>query len=358
MTEQVQINNKVVNIEPFRDEWIFALMRKGLIAKLNVGYWKGFTRLDYDELGITFDNEEITKFMNEYISLGTIQLLPAHVTKEIDGALKRVKTLLRQYSYHTVWGRFIPWTALNDWEKEFKTCQDEFKVLVETFGEKYEEIVSDVASEYKKLAKDSWKRLYPSDLADPTDAFITNFVNKVICKIPPKEEIIAQFRFDVVYSIILMPSIVENNIEKAKDIQRNSEKRDFEIELEKRLKAKVAEQYLQERKKYIDGFLQTTVGALRKNVVKMCDEILSSLATKQKLTASTAKKTRLLIDKVKHLNFYDDKEIASLLKEVEFELDKFKGEISIDTITQKLEEITKVATKDFDYNPAIDYLEP
>jgi hypothetical protein len=161
-----------------------------------------------------------------------------------------------------------------------------------------------------------------------------------------------------------MPSVVEQNLEKAKEVKRESDKKDFELQLEKQLKERLAEQYVKERHQYIDGFLDSTVKAMRSKVAELCDSVLRSMGRanlKKKLSPSHKNKLRDMIKKVGYLNFYDDKEITKLLSELELEIDKFKDEDNPDVVAAKLEEIIKMATQELDVasiNPAIGYLEP
>ena len=345
MTEEIKIDNKIPNIpdiEQLREKWAFALMKKGLLVRLEISSWEGIASLDFEELGIQFDSQDVSEFAKEYIRLGRLKLLPAKIIKEISAVIQKARQTLKQYSFNTVWGRFVPWTALETWEKENKVDYDEFVEMVKSFGNKYNEIIADVGVEYRKLARDSWHRLYPNDKAGPTEAFVTNFVNKIIEKIPSKEKILSYFLYNVSYSAILMPSIIEDDSDKTD----NSDKKDFGLQLDKQLKKRLVEQYVRERKLYIDGFLDSTVNSVRQYVVKTCSKILVSVS-KAKLTDKNKARIREMTKNVKCLNFYGDKEIDLLLGDLETEIDKFKGEIKLDNVIQKLEEIIKVASVEF-----------
>lgn len=364
MSDEIQIDDKTIQIEQFRDEWVFALMKKGLLVKLTISCWKGISNLDFDALGIKFNDENVADFMQKYVKLGSHKMLPPDIIREITKVSQKGRRVLEEHSFNTVWGKFVPWTAFEEWEKENEVAKENFVEMVRNLGNRYDEIVARVKVDYQQMAKDSWGRLYPDDEGGPTEAFVTNFVNKIVEKIPEREELLTRFKYDTSYSVILMPSIVEENIEKGKEIQRESEQKDFELELEKSLKERLAEQYVQERQRYIDGFLESTVQTMRKYVAELCDSVLQSmgkLKIRKSLTGNHKKKIKKMILKVRNLNFYDDQEVSSLLNELETEVDKFKGEDDPETVIQKLEEIVKVGTEDFvptNFNPAIGYLEP
>ena len=67
-----------------------------------------------------------------------------------------------------------------------------------------------------------------------------------------------------------------------------------------------------------------------------------------------------MIAKVRTLNFYDDVQIDTLLKDLETEVEKFKGDRNKDVIVCKLNRIVEVSADEFtppDFNPSISYLE-
>jgi hypothetical protein len=78
------------------------------------------------------------------------------------------------------------------------------------------------------------------------------------------------------------------------------------------------------------------------------------------LTSHDVKKIREMMRKVKLLNFYDDGDVTKLLKDLDGEIDKFRGEVDGGAVTAKLREIVEIGTREFiptDFNPAISYLE-
>jgi len=364
MTEDIQLNDRTIKVEEFREAWSFALMKRGLLVKLSIAAWSGKSTLKFEDLGIRFADADILKFMKKYVHLGTYKLFPPLVFSEIKAVIHRAKKNLDDHSFDTVWGKFVPWTALEMWERENKIIHDDFLQMVRNIGNEYDEIIRAVKREYFNMARDTWKRLYPESQDQPTEAFVTNFVNKIVAKIPTREDLLSRFKYETVYSVILMPSVLEGNIEKAKEIKRESENKDFTSRLEKQLKERLAEQYVQERKEYIDGFLNSTVMAMRGYVAELCDSVLQSMgrkALKKKLTDSHKTRLRKMIQKVRYLNFYDDNEISRLLNELETEMDKFKHEEDINLITNKLEEIVKTGADEYmpdNFNPLIGYLEP
>lgn len=359
---QININNKEVHVEQFMSDWALALMSQGVIVRLSISRWRAEARLTPEMLGLRFVDGDGLDFMHDYVRLGKQKLLPPAILKEIETLEGMARNNLAYYSFDTVWGRFVPFTAFDEWERLNKNIRNDFFEQARSLGRQYDVIVASVKEDYKKMAKDVWFRLYP-DKGEPTLSFIDDFVSKIVAKIPSQIDIISTFKYDVTYFIIPMPSFVEENVARAEEIRRQSEMTQFSTDLEKQTKKRISEEYVQRKKELIDGFLESTVVNMRKYVSELCDVVLRSIGKQSSgdIKLSHVNKIKAMIKKVRFLNFYDDKEIDGLIKDLENEIDKIKGELNQDLIVVKLKEIVEVGKKEFtpkNFNPAISVLEP
>ena len=359
----VNIDNRDVDVKTLQDDWALALMSQGVIVKLSISRWRGEVSLSEDMLGIRSVDSDSSAFMSKYINLGKQKLLPPSILSELVTLEQRSRTLLANYSFSTVWGKFVPFTAFEEWERQNNILRGDFKEQAKSIGNNYEKIVAMVRKDYRNLAKDVWYRLYPNDKGQPTESFITDFVSKVVDKIPPSEDIVSSFKYNVTYFIIPMPSFVARDVAESERIQRESEMDSFNNEVEKETKRRISEEYVARKKELIDGFLESTVMTMRKYVGELCDSVLHSISTKSKygkITSKHVNKLREMIKKVRRLNFYDDKEVDSLIIRLENELDKIKGERDNGVIVDKLKEISDTGKKNFvpkRFNPAISVLD-
>jgi len=361
MSPSINIDNKQVDVEQLKNDWALALMSQGVIVKLSVSRWRATAKLTSETLGLRFAGHEGYDFMEEYIRLGQQKLLPSKVLSNIEHSERRARMILESYSFDTVWGRFIPFRAFNEWERENKIVRSEFLENAKEISNQYKEIVILIKEEYKKLAKDVWYRLYPNQ-GDPTVAFISDFVDKIAAQIPSQINIVNSFKYDTTYFIIPMPSFIQENLAKAERIKRQMETEKFNNDLEKETKQKISEEYLRRKKELIDGFLESTVVSMRRYIAELCDAVLSSLqqeGTLGNITPKHTKKLREMVRKVKLLNFYDDNEISKLLSGLEVEICRNKGDLDTNVIVNKLTEIVEISKKEFipaDFN-AISFLE-
>lgn len=362
MPQTVNIDNKEISVEQFKGDWALALMSQGVIVKLSMGRWRATARLTPEILGLKFAGEDGFDFAQKYIDLGTQKLLPPEVLSEIVILEQRARKTIDNYSFDTVWGRFIPFTAFEEWERQNTIIHNDFLQQAVVLGNRYDSIIASVKEEYRKMARDVWIRLYPEDKGGATQSFIEDFVGKIIAKIPSREEVVSSFKYSTTYFIIPMPSFVEDNIAKAKQIKRQEEMSQFESDLEKQTKKRISEEYIKRKKELIDGFLESTVIHMRKYVAELCDAVLVSIGKRgyTKITGSHINRLKDMIKKVKLLNFYNDKEISDLLRDLDNELDKIKGEINQGVVAEKLKEIVDLAKREYtprNFNPSISVLE-
>jgi hypothetical protein len=351
------------NVTALSDNWTLALMRNGIIVGLKISRWRGTTRLTPDTLGIKFTDEDAHAFARKYLSFGHQKLLPPEINREFESIERRARELLNLYSFDTVWGKFVPITAFQSWETQNEELKKEYMDLAKQFGNGFDRIVSTVKSDYKNLAKDVWARLYPDNGGNPTDSFVETFSNNIVSKIPDVMQIMSNFKYETVYSFIPMPSFIEKELDVVRDIQRERDVKDHNARLKVETEERIAAIYVEKKKELIEGFLDSTVNAMRNYVRELCDEVLVSLGktrSKSKIPDSQVKKLKKMIQRVRVLNFYDDKQIDDHFNELEFEIDKFQCDMSKDVVVRKLEEIVEVAKKEInhtDFNPAIGYLE-
>ena len=353
---EYNIDNKV------RDDWALALMTRGLIIKLTVSRWRAQVKLDFNKLGLKFVDQNSMDFMSKYVNLGTHKLLPPEELTYMETIERKARNNLRNYSFDTLWGRFVPMTAFDEWKTNNDKIYEDFKQCALSFINRYDSIIDVVKEDYRNMAKDVWARLYPEDKYGATDSFMSNFVEEVIAKIPSKEEILNTFKYEMVYISIPMPSVIENNIAEAQKIKREAEMEAFKFNIEKETQEKIANEYIKRKEELIGGFLEATVTSMRRYVGELCDSVLTSIRNQSRsehISRHHIRKINTMIDKVKLLNFYGDDEITKLLDELSNEANKFKDQINNGVVLAKLSQIVEVGSKEFipNFNPSISCLE-
>lgn len=335
------------NIREYRDDWALALMEQGVIVKLNIYRWRGTTKLNYEELGISFNDPDSHEFMNKYIQLGYEKLLPPKISNEIKAIESIARTNLATYSFNTLWGKFVPYTSFQEWKVQNDEIKEKYIDISRYMGEHYDEIVSEVKEEYEKMGTDVWQRANNStDL--PPRSFLEHFTSRIISKIPSREEIVLSFKYETIFFSIPLPSLVEEEIIKIEKIMMEREQIVEEHEQKLQSKRMIAEEYRVRKREMIDSFLESTVCCLRQNISELADHIYSTLQKDEKdISITHVKKIKRMISNVKCLNFHNDKEMEDILSELEIEVSKYKGDRDKNIISKKLSNLVDLAKEEY-----------
>jgi len=365
MSHLININGKEITVEQYKTDWVLALMNKGVIVNLSISKWSGTTGLTANDLGLKFIDDKTANMVKKYINLGRQKLFPPEEMAKLNYLCVTSKDVLDNYSFDTVWGKFVPFTAFAEWEQENEIQKRQYLERAKYIDEKYDEIVAQVKESYKQLGRDVWFRLHPESKGEPTAAFIEDFASRVVLKIPSRENLAATYKYDVEYFIIPMPSFMEENIAVAERIKLNTEREKNNAEIEIQTRKRISEEYIKRKSELIDGFLNATVVSMRKYLSDLCTSILNTMGQRKRVNQVTngdLNRLKNMIKKVKLLNFYDDREISDLMNMLEIEVSKanIKGEMKEDRVVDKLKKIVEVAQKEFlppDINPAISLLE-
>jgi len=344
----IEINGEEVPVEQFREDWALALMEQGVLVRLNICRWRGEAKLEYDELGIIFSDQEHTDFMKKYITLGKEKLCPPRVMNRIKNIELRSRNCLKNHSFKTVWGHFVPYHRFLEWKTENDEIKEEFFQLARDIGEEYFDIVSEVKRDYENMARDLWKRCYPEEKKDPPQSFIENFTSNIADKIPSREDIIASFKYSETFFTIPLPSFVQEEINKTEKLVQELEYHTAANQIKIETKRIIENEYREKKKELIDSFLDSTVVYLRGQIGELARNTLVTLKRNEKdLSRHSVKKIRSMISKVRNLNFYSDKEINDILKELEVEVEKYRGERDKEVLEKSLASLARLVEEEY-----------
>ena len=347
------------------DDWALSLMTRGVVVKLKISRWRGYAPLTYEELGWTSSHDETVDFMKKYITLGSERLLPPRVNAELSIIEKKARTNLENFSFNTIWGKFVPYSAFSEWEKENNIIKQEYLEAANQMGLRYDDIISTIKENYKKMANEVWNKIYPVDAGKPSVSFIEGFTGKIIAKIPPMEDIVTSFKYDHLVFSIPLPSFLHQELLKAEKIKNEKEIESITNENKKQMlaiemqtKQRISEEYREKKSVMIDEFLDSTTKALRISVAELCQNIMISINRTEKcnITKAHTDKIKKFVDHIKLLNFQEDHEVEKLLSNLNEEVSKFKGEREKDVIVSYLQKLIDLSKKEFvpDINPIVD----
>jgi hypothetical protein len=211
------------------------------------------------------------------------------------------------------------------------------------------------------MGRDVWYRLYPDDTKDPPSSFLENFTARITDKIPSREKIVSSFKYEAIFLNIPLPSFIQEDIAKAEQIIIDREKAANEAILEMETRRQIAEEYREKKKELVDSFLESTVTFLRHHIAELATHTYQVLQRHEKdVNMTHVKKIKKMISKVRHLNFHNDKEIETILNDLEEEVGKYKGERDKIIIQTKLRELVDLSKEEYmpeGFNPIVDIID-
>ena len=135
------INSISDNTQQLKNDWALSLMDKGVIVKLYISRWRGVAQLDPNQFGLKFNNDSVS-FMKDYIVFGYESLLPSKIKKEIDAIDIKARLTLKEYSFETLWGRFVPFIAFEHWKKENDIIREKYLKIAKSIYDNYDDIIN------------------------------------------------------------------------------------------------------------------------------------------------------------------------------------------------------------------------
>jgi len=326
-------------------QWATPLMEKGVIVKLEVRRWRGTKKISPEEFGIDENDKRWIEF-KEYMFLGTRSLLTRKTNSRINTIENKARKLLKDYSFETIWGHFVPCTLFVEWQDKDKEIQKEFYDLADELEQNFDKITDKVIRDYKSYCKKVWNDGNARGGFRSYEAYEYDFIKKIKNEIITATEFRKSFKYNTIFYFIPMPSEIERDLVETKKVQGQHEILDYEKEMKRRL----AENMNELKRQHLESFLESTVGQIRNSILTIVEDVRNSLRVDvdQQLTKGR-NRTKLLkmIDSVRGLNFYNDEQIQTVLDRLEEDLNKDADVRSERDVEETLKEIEGLASMDF-----------
>lgn len=347
-----------VNIDKFEEinnDWAIPLMEKGVIVKLTINLCKTQAKLDYHELGISFDDTDYADFVKKYVVLGSEKLLPPETISSLQKIMSEAREILAVHSFKTIWGNFVPYTSFMTWYELNEQKKEEFNILSLQIIDKYDEMIEELRRQYYLMAREAWKRNYDSE-SEPNADFSDTFVNNIIAKVPTRESMFNTFKYSTCLLSIPLPSFVEDDLQKTKDLIREGEIKDVEQHAIIMAKQKIAEEYKNKKVELVESFLDSTVRHFRHHIKEMINETYQVLSKKtdKDIAYKKIEKLRKTINKIELLNFFNDEEVNNILVELNLQLNKYNERDTI-AIVDGLKKLVDLDKDEDTFNKIIDF---
>ena len=322
LEEAIDSTSKISNIPKDKlrahtEDWVSALMEKGVIVSLQISRWRASCKIEPQEVGIDLDNPAYINYQEQYLSLGTKKLLPKRILKEISTVESRARKNLDKHSHETVWGHFVPHTTFAEWKVEDDVIRKAFFEKSEEIATNWDELTKEVVEDYQKFLFSNYQdKIKKEDFEDMANSLITEFKRSIISA----EEFVKTFEYDTYFTFIPLPSIVQKDI-------KEKEKLEQEIELQKSesvMQHTILEETMKKKSEHIDEFIQATAGALSSSTERIISEVRIAIGENGEKEVSKRVKNKLLklIKTYRSLDFFQEDRILSDLNNLEIDLNK------------------------------------
>lgn len=302
-----RLGEDATRVQTLKGRFVDRLMRSGVIVDLDIGRWRGFTRLKKEDLGL---NPEAFEKVRHLIEYGNKRLLPKAIANKLASLDTQARANLGRHGFSTAFGTFVPEHAYREWKTRHGELQGEYFKVRDEIVKRYRTIKREMLAEYAGAAKEAWMVMHQNSERVGRLAFIRSYLARIEAAWPIADAIEESFRFDYTLSFIPLTSAV-----------MKEEKRQAKIEAEARMQEEVRAHYMRRKQELVDRFLADVVGQLRTLVFDVCDDVLGAIKRNGKLVSRSAIQLRNLLGKVEQLNFYGDREITRKLNEVRLTLE-------------------------------------
>jgi hypothetical protein len=335
------------------------LMQQGVLIKLTISHCGFAAKLGLDDLGISVADERERQALARTLRLGEKRLLPEEYHTQLGRLESGARRALRIRSFSTELGAFLPRTAYDGWKEENEAYQARYFAFRDELIEKHQELVRQLLAEYEIVARSIYQRLRetrPDLISQQSEtSFLASYCNRVAALIPDPSRIEQSFG----YQVRLRESLAEvQALEVAQEasaagmltpqrLRAEAEQVDWQsTTLERDLRAQAQEQ----KKAMIDSFLTALVGELRTSIYEVMTDVLSTLEKQApgnfsgRSVGRSVMQLKNLVKQIETLNFYGDREIEAMMREVQevIDLDPARRERSLPEIKEKMRAIATV----------------
>jgi hypothetical protein len=303
-----------VGVVGSRAHEIAASIRDGIIAKVEVGFWRARVKNTAQELGLDAALSD-----RLFSGLGVKLLAPKSLIGRLNSLDTQARNLLGRFGFKTAWGRFIPNQNWDRFKSEFTSLQTEFNETIEILAAKVEsgELQDWVRETYAEFAQETWVRGVRdtwvedlgegnmqtfADVDEAPDSYITHVVNGALSRVPSPGYIRDcgryQYRLDIVQApdTMLATEYAGSN----PDLQRE-----------------LIQQMNERKSTLIDDFINSAREALLENVQGLVESVHHTLDGKRQVHGKTINKILNKLQDVRYLNVINDADFEQSIQELE-----------------------------------------
>jgi len=305
------------------------LARNGVLVDLKIARERFELRLDAEDLGIKASEPGYREFLDEYIRLGRRRLIPVKYLRNLDAVETNARRLLRESSFQTVWGRFVPFQVYSELRRRLDEMGEEYRRLNERILDNYDSIRFSTETRYRDAAREVYRTFQKDPGASVPEDFVENFIFRVMSRFPGREEIRESCRYEIDLSFVPVTfTMARTEARMASKVAASVEKA-------------VAEEIRQTYNRQVQGFISDLAAQLRSMIYEAVSAARDNVQKHGHLPGPSVMSLRQLVQKVQQLNFMEDREVIRQLGELSEILDRGSGDRDEEEIVKVLKKIAE-----------------
>ncbi|MEO9029385.1 MAG: hypothetical protein ABI413_11290 [Ktedonobacteraceae bacterium] len=335
-------------------------MKDGFIVEIKVKHWRARKKLTLYELGIKPQDAETAEVYEQLISLGTNVLLPPQTLKDLESIERQARLHLKNCSFETPFGRFIPWSAYNDWKSGNEAYKQRFFDMRDLVVSEYANLIDELLTQYEVIAKNayfllekqyergdyrSFEEMFPDE-----KGFIEHFKLNLIARyIKTAEQFGETFVYTERFSRIDLGALALDKEKIAEPDAWLSEREMKRAAATKRqemlmqMERDLVDQARSQKKNMIDQFLESLMIQTRTITYDAVTSVLASIQKEETLQGRPAIQLKELVKKIQQLNFYEDADIDRMLTSLHAIIEKPAKERDLAEIQRQLRAIATLS---------------
>jgi len=339
------------------------LMGEGVVIGLHIRRVRFRKRLDFSDLGIHFHDQVTARKMHEIFRLGMKNLLTKAYLDRIERIEYRARQLLIQSSYQTIWGFFVPVTAYGLFRELLEKHEESYYSVRDEILANYPTIKKQVLSDYVLAARSAYRILHQldPDVLSPREqqrelVYLAGVRHKVRKMLPTADEIRQSFVFEIDQTYIDLPSLAgeealsDSQKRTIKDVteeeQRELRWRQWGTkdrqEMMRIMNEDVVRDARLQKEERIDEFFTKVLSQLRGLLYEATTNVLAAIRKHETLPPRSVVQLKTLVENLKLLNFYGDRDVERAMKLIEGLIDQPRQDRDLSLIEQRLGEIALV----------------
>jgi len=320
----VQLNCAPEDIQVRLDHAANRMAEQGIILDLCISRKRFEINIEPEDLGIT-KTEWNLEYLKEYVILGRRRLVPKEYTDKLSALENKARKSLRDNSFQTAWGYFVPLSNYQELRSELDDCKAEYIALNENIIIDYDGIANRLLWAYRDAAYEVYKSLNKDEYAVAPEDFINNFVDKVLQKLPTVSQIRDACKFEVNLSMVPLSMSSVKQFEARMDAQ-----------VWREAQAMVAEDIRQSYCRNIEGFVSDIAVQLRSMIYDAVAAVQDNINKNGVILGPNIMALKNLMERVAGLNFMNDQEVIQQVRELASIVDQAPKDRNIDEISKVL----------------------